>query len=71
MSTYIKTIPFFTNWGNFNPTKDDPKVNEALDRLRQQGAQIIDIRVSVGGGSWAGSASAVYLILYDAKTPIE
>jgi len=48
MPTYIKTLSFSTS-SKFNPKKDDPKVNAALQQLQSQGAEISDIKVTLGG----------------------
>ena len=65
MPIYVKTISFNTT-GKFNPKKDDPKVNAVLDKLRDNGATIKDIQVSLGG-----MTTATYLITYEASYPIK
>ena len=66
MPIYIKTISFSSTSGKFNPEKDDPKVNAALDKLRDNGATIKNIQLSVGG-----ITTATYLITYEASYPIK
>ncbi|MFQ5924626.1 MAG: hypothetical protein ACE5IE_01340 [Dehalococcoidia bacterium] len=68
MPTYIKTLSFSTG-SKFNPKKDDPKVNTALQQLQSQGAKISDVEVSLGGSILTGVV-AVYLITYEVPNPI-
>ncbi|MBA7481439.1 MAG: hypothetical protein GH156_01750 [Dehalococcoidia bacterium] len=48
MATYIKTVTFASS-GKFNPKKNDPKVNAALQQLQSHGAKIMDVKVALGG----------------------
>ena len=69
MPIFIKTISFSTS-GRFNTKKDDPKVNAALIHLQEQGAKIIDIKLSLGGAFLSGIAAS-YLIIYESTAPID
>ena len=69
MPIFIKTISFSTS-GKFNTKKDDPLVNAVLIRLQEQGAKIIDIKLSLGGAFLSGIAAS-YLITYESTAPID
>ncbi|HUU62708.1 MAG TPA: hypothetical protein VMX96_02140 [Dehalococcoidia bacterium] len=63
MAIYIKTLSFSTR-GAFKPERDDSRVNDALQQLQSQGAKISDVRVAFG------ESLVIYLIIYEATSPI-
>ena len=77
MATYVKTLSFSTRgWSRagFNSAKDDPIVNDVLHKLQSHGAKISDVKVSLGGSFWTTlftGVVAVYLITYEAASPID
>ena len=52
----------------FNAKKDAGRLNAMLEELQSNGAKIIDIKVSVGGGDRI--VQAVYLVIYEAPEPL-
>lgn len=70
MPTYIKTVTLASS-GKFNPKKDDPKVNTILQLLQNKGAEISDIKVTLGPTWFLTGCVAIYLITYEAPNPID
>ena len=69
MSMFVQLASFRSTGGLFDEKKDSRRINEILRELREKGAKITGINVSIGG-SGGGNTSAVYLITYEASTPI-
>ena len=67
MATFVRTASFSTT-GKWNHQKDNKEVNSILDKLRDKGAKIQDIKIALAG--LVSGAIIFYLITYKAPTPI-
>ena len=68
MPVYIALWATDTMLGIFNTKKDTEKLNEILELIQSKGGKILDVKVSSGGKE--NKVSAVYLILYEADSPL-
>jgi hypothetical protein len=59
MTVLIQTLSFPSSSGNFNADHDTQEVNEAMVKLQNGGAKILDVKVSII------LHSAIYLITYE------
>ena len=64
---------FYTNSmsGAFNRIKDTKTLNNILTCLQEKGAKILDIKVSMGMKEGGVKAGVIYLIIYEANSPIK
>ena len=69
MPRFIKSISFKAAGGNFNSKKDDVVVNDTLQQLRDDGAEVLDITVRLTGSTIVGQ-TALYVIEYEAPRPL-
>lgn len=69
MPTYVRLVTYQTSGGRFHAEKDTRSLNEVLQELQDRKAKIISITPAVGGAFLQGIA-AVYVIAYEAPTPI-
>ena len=60
-------LSFRSSRQDFNETKDTERINEVLKELQEKGARIIDVKVNLAGTI---STAAIYLITYEADSPI-
>ena len=60
-------LSFRSSRQDFDEKKDTERINEVLKELQEKGARIIDVKVNLAGTI---STAAVYLITYEADTPI-
>jgi hypothetical protein len=67
MPIYVKTCSFGTTQ-HFDPRKDDPVVNSALDQLQRGGARIQEIVLRMAGKD--NYVVATYMIVYEAPAPL-
>ena len=71
MPTYIKSVSFYNRAalvGAFDSRRDDGDVNQELDGLRRQGAEIKDIRTTSSGGFF--KYVLTHVIIYEAYAPL-
>lgn len=68
MPIYVALWSTRTITGVFNAKADAKKINELLGWLQQNGAKIINVKVSLGGER--DHITAVYLVLYEAEKPL-
>ena len=68
MAKFVQLVTFETSSGKFNAEKDTKSINIVLEELQRNKATIISVTLSVGGGMT--NTAAVYVILYEANTPI-
>ena len=72
MPTYIKSVSFYNRAalvGEFDSQGDDAVVNQELDDLRRQGAEVKDIRTTSSGGFF--KYVLTYVIIYEADAPLK
>ena len=50
--------------------ENNPDLEEVLAELREAGADIVDMKVNMGGSMWRGM-TAVYTLVYEADAPID
>ena len=67
MPVFVQMLSFRSSRQDFNETKDTERINEVLKELQEKGARIIDVKVNLAGTI---STAAIYLITYDADSPI-
>ena len=71
MPIYIKSVSFYNRAvliGEFDSPADDAVVNEALDGLRRNGAEVKDIKTVSSGGFF--KYVQTYVITYEADRPL-
>ena len=68
MPKFVQLVTFESSSGKFNEEKDTKRINKVLEELQRNKATIISVTPSVGGGMT--NTAAVYVILYEANTPI-
>jgi len=68
MPIFVQLVTFSTGGGKFDEKKDTSKINQVLAKLQDNGAEIRDVTLSVGG--MVLSVSAVYIVTYNAPAPI-
>lgn len=66
MPTFVQTLSSLVR-GHFDDKKETARVNDVMRKLQEKGAKILDVEVTLG--VYNGS-HAVYLITYEAVTPI-
>lgn len=59
MPVLIQSLSFSSLTGNFDSDGDTRKVNETMMRLQQNGARILDVKVTIA------QSTAIYLITYE------
>jgi len=64
MPIFVQIVSFSTSRGKLDETKDTKKLNEIMEKLQQEGARILDVKVTLSVGS------AVYLITYESAKPL-
>jgi hypothetical protein len=72
MPTYLKSITFYNRAalaGSFDSQRDDIEVNQLLDDLRSQGAEIKDIQPTASGGFF--KYTLTYVVTYEADVPVQ
>ena len=69
MPRYVKSLLFKASSGDFNTKKDDAVINETLQSLRDDGAEVLDITVRLTGSAIVGQ-TALYVIEYEAPRPL-
>ena len=72
MPTYIKSVSFYNRaalMGEFDSRGDDAVVNQKLDDLRRQGAEVKGIRTTSSGGFF--KYVITHVILYEADAPLQ
>ncbi len=47
----------------------NPDLKDVLAELREAGADIVDMKVNMGGSIWGGM-TAIYTLVYEAEAPI-
>jgi hypothetical protein len=67
MPVFVQMLSFRSSRQDFNETKDTERINEVLKELQEKGARIIDVKVNLAGTI---STAAIYLITYEADSPI-
>ncbi len=67
MPVFVQMLSFRSSRQDFDEKKDTERINEVLKELQEKGARIIDVKVNLAGTI---STAAVYLITYEADTPI-
>ena len=67
MPVFVQMLSFRSSRQDFDEKKDTKRINEVLKELQEKGARIIDVKVNLAGTI---STAAVYLITYDADSPI-
>ena len=67
MPVFVQMLSFRSSRQDFDEKKDTERINEVLKDLQEKGARIIDVKVNLAGTI---STAAVYLITYEADTPI-
>jgi hypothetical protein len=67
MPVFVQMLSFRSSRQDFNEIKDTERINEVLKELQEKGARIIDVKVNLAGTI---STAAVYLITYEADSPI-
>ncbi|MBI2288090.1 MAG: hypothetical protein HYY41_06000 [Chloroflexi bacterium] len=68
MPKFVQLVTFESTGGKFDERKDTNRINEFLEVLQTNGAIIISVTPSLGGQ--AAKTSAVYVITYEAPSPI-
>jgi len=67
MPVFVQMLSFRSSRQDFNETKDTERINEVLKELQEKGARILDVKVNLAGTI---STAAIYLITYEADSPI-
>ena len=67
MPVFVQMLSFRSSRQDFNETKDTERINEVLKELQEKGGRIIDVKVNLAGTI---STAAIYLIIYEADSPI-
>ncbi len=67
MPVFVQMLSFRSSRKDFNETKDTERLNAVLKELQEKGARIIDVKVNLAGTI---STAAIYLITYEADSPI-
>jgi hypothetical protein len=67
MPIFIQMLSFRSQRQDFDEIKDTERINGVLKELQEKGARIIDVKVNIAGSI---STAAVYLIIYEADSPI-
>jgi tagatose-1,6-bisphosphate aldolase len=65
MPVFVQMLSFRAHV-SFDDKKDTRTINEAMRKLQENGAKILDVRVSVGQ-----PGMAVYLITYEAAAELD
>ena len=68
MPRFVYTIGFKLNELSYED--HEAILNAKLEELQERGAEVIDIKSTIGGNFWSG-VHVAYLITYDAEAPIE
>lgn len=71
MPTYIKTVSFYNRAalvGQFDSRSDDSVLNQELDAIRRQGAEITNISTTSSGGFF--KYVLTHVITYESENPI-
>ena len=69
MPVFIQLFSSFSTSGRFNAEEDTESVNTVLKKLQDKGAKILDVKLSIG--SREHIVSLVYIIMYEAKSPVK
>jgi len=69
MPVFIQLFSSFSTSGRFNAEEDTESVNRVLKKLQDKGAKILDVKLSIG--SREHIVSLVYIIMYEAKSPVK
>ena len=67
MPVFVQMLSFRSSRQDFDEKKDTERINEVLKELQEKGARIIDVKVNLAGTI---STAAIYLITYEADSPI-
>ncbi len=67
MPVFVQMLSFRSSRQDFDEKKDTERINEVLIELQEKGSRIIDVKVNLAGTI---STAAVYLITYEADSPI-
>lgn len=65
MPVFVQMLSFRAHV-QFDEKKDTRRLNEVMGGLQQKGAKILDVNVSI-----STPGMAVYIITYEAATPLE
>ena len=69
MPVFVHLISSFSTSARFDVEKDTESVNTVLKKLQDNGAKILDVKLSIG--SQEHIVSLVYTITYEAKSPVK
>ena len=67
MPVFVQMLSFRSSRQDFDEKKDTERINEVLKELQEKGARILDVKVNLAGTI---STAAIYLITYEADSPI-
>jgi len=69
LPVFIQLFSSFSTSGRFKAEEDTESVNTVLKKLQDKDAKILDVKLSIG--SREHIVSLVYIIIYEAKSPLK
>jgi len=69
MPVFVQLVSSFSSSGKLRIEEDTELVNKALKKLQDNGAKVLDLKLSIG--SHEHIVSLVYTVLYEAKSPVK
>ena len=69
MPVFVQLMSSFNTSGTFKVEEDNKSINKVLKNLQDNGAKILDVKLSIGTLQYG--VSLMYVIMYEAKSFLE